>query len=360
MTKEESSSDRESRRFRRQPGGDGAGGLTNSADVPTVTGRRRKRDYDDQGPAEDKWVRARRDGARGQGDVSSGLSEPPVGGHGRRGRGACSHTEGRPRSPGREAASAHHANPALGTAVVLRGLAYEIHPDIAKDTIRSKLHGYTLIDIDIPWRLKGGCTGGVTVVFDTREAAIAGSRVLHRLEVGRRYLEVMRAPGWGHWSVRHLPAGKPMRALPAPPEAPPSPARDEGLGGNQETGDAEEQHGAAAAHGRVITVRGDAPWRPRRAQTKGEGRDDDKGAAPATQQARRGPARLENLSLAQLAASMYETSGRLRRTAAELMRRTRSGARTRRSVGRSGSPGSSGYSSAEDSPGKNGDRDAGP
>jgi len=344
MAKDESSSDQEPRRYRHQPGNGGP---------------RRKTEYDDHGPPEDKRGRKWRGGARGQGDGSRGPSEAAAGSHSRRGRGTCCHTEGTSHHGGREGHGEQHDGHPQGTAVALRGLPYEAHPDYVKEIIRRNLHGYNLLDIVIPWRLQGGCSGEVTVVFDTQEAAVKGSRVLDGLKVGRRWLEVLRGSGWRHWSGEHTQPDKPTMALPDHTGAPASPVQDEGPGEDHGTGGTGEQQRATATHGRVVTTRGEVPWRVRRTLRREGDQDAGKGSASSARRERCGPSRLDGLSMEQLAETLYVASGRLKRTAAEMMRRTSSGASARRPDGRAGTPGSSDISSAEDASGQQGQRQSG-
>ena len=112
--------------------------------------------------------------------------------------------------------------------VVMRGLAGETKPGVAIQAIRVKLLGVVAAGDIVIHQQGKWCTGWLSVQFPSPEAAEAGARALHHLHIGRRYLEVVSAPGW-HRGAAGLGNGAAGGAgLPPPPGLPSPLALEDG------------------------------------------------------------------------------------------------------------------------------------
>ena len=137
--------------------------------------------------------------------------------------------------------------------VTMRGLSWETRTSHAEEAIRDRLTGVLEPDAIKIYKKGGLNTGYLKIRFPTTEAAAAGARTLHKLIIGRRWLEVVDAPGWegAAASSGHEAAGG---MGPPPPGLPPPVAEADGR---------TRATGTAAGSGTGGSHRGHEPGRSR-------------------------------------------------------------------------------------------------
>ena len=198
--------------------------------------------------------------------------------------------------------------------VTLRGLSWETKTSQAEAAIRDKLTGTLEHDAIKIYRKGGLNTGYLTIRFPTYDAAAAGAGALHKMVIGRRWLEVVDAPGWeGAAAGPKQEAGGGTGSLPPglPAPAAGSDGRTRATGCAAGPGSGGTPGGHAPVRGR-----GDGPSRGGRSApavgrdehlgprtTKGTGRRGESGQALSKREIRR-----EGRRLARYLATIQDTT----------------------------------------------------